>query len=112
MNSNFIRRSNGNQKVEHQINDRSLWDRIWRDKDGDVVIAQWPNVWLIIWVILEVISLFVSSHLIEEVTWWAATAALAIWSLLEIFQGVNYFRRALGVCIAALTIVTIFGIGL
>jgi hypothetical protein len=26
-----------------------LWDRIWRDKYGDVVIWQTPNIWLVGW---------------------------------------------------------------
>jgi len=36
---------------------------------------------------------------------------LGIWSLLEIFQGVNYFRRLLGLFIAVMTLLTVLGIG-
>lgn len=92
--------------------DRSLWDRFWRDKDGHIVIGQFPNVWLIVWLIFELISLLVASHRVEIITWWIATAALGVWSLLEIFQGVNYLRRLLGLLIAVLTILSVFGVGL
>jgi hypothetical protein len=98
--------------IDHKTNSRSLWDKIWRDVHGSVVIAQRPNIWLIIWLILEVVSLFVSSQHVALVTWWLATAALSIWALLEIFRGVNYFRRILGLCVAILTIMTVFGLGL
>jgi hypothetical protein len=92
-----------------QTNNRSLWDKFWRDKEGNIVIAQIPNVWLILWIILEIVSLFSSSHRTELITWWLASAALGIWSLLEIFRGVNYFRRVLGLCVAVLTLLTIVG---
>jgi hypothetical protein len=92
-----------------RANNRSLWDKFWCDKDGHVVIAQVPNIWLVLWIILEIVSLFSSSHRAELITWWAASAALGIWSLLEIFRGVNYFRRLLGLCIACLTVLTIVG---
>lgn len=92
-----------------RTNDRSLWDKFWRDKDDNIVIAQVPNVWLIAWIIFEIVSLFASSHRTELITWWIASAALGIWSLLEIFRGANYFRRLLGLCIALLTLLTIVG---
>ncbi len=99
------RRPNTNSRA----NSRSLWDRFWRDKDDRIVIVQVPNVWLIIWIVLEIISLFASSHRTELITWWLASAALGVWSLLEIFRGDNYFRRVLGLCIACLTLLTILG---
>lgn len=92
---------------------QSLWDKIWRDRNGNVIIYQFPNVWLIVWFVLEFVSLVVPSHsMAEGVSWWLATAALGVWSLLEIFQGANYFRRALGLLVAISTIVTVFGVGL
>ncbi|HEY5442243.1 MAG TPA: hypothetical protein VIJ68_01755 [Candidatus Saccharimonadales bacterium] len=91
---------------------RSLWDKIWRTRAGDIVIFQMPNIWLIIWVVLTCISLLASSHNMANTFWWLSSAVLAIWALLEIFKGVNYFRRALGVFILLLTIGTLFGIGL
>jgi len=103
---------NRNQSNVHHTDDRSLWDRIWRHKEGHIVVFQFPNIWLIAWLVLEFVSLLVSSHRVEIISWWLATAALGVWSLLEIFQGVNYFRRLLGLCVAVLTLLSIFGVGL
>ena len=91
---------------------RSLWNKIWRDRRGQVVIWQTPNVWLIVWVVLTIISLFSSSHTTQKDFWWLSAAVLGIWALLEIFRGVNYFRRALGLFILFITIASAFGIGL
>lgn len=100
-------------KTNYQTNDdRSLWDRFWRNAEGRIVIAQMPNFWLILWLILELISVLVASHHVEIITWWLASAALGVWSLLEIFRGENYFRRLLGLCVALLTVMTVFGVGL
>lgn len=100
------------QNRHAQNDDRSLWDKFWRDKHDNIVIAQMPNVWLIGWLVLEIVSLLASSHRIELVTWWLASTALGVWSVLEILQGVNYFRRLLGLFIALMTLLTVFGIGL
>jgi hypothetical protein len=89
----------------------SVWDKIWRDKHGDIVIYQHPNVWLIGWAILACISLFVPRGTNQEVFWWLSNIVLAIWALLEIFKGVNYFRRGLGLFVLLVTIAGAFGVG-
>jgi hypothetical protein len=91
---------------------RSLWSRIWRNRHGDVVIFQMPNVWLIAWAILTCISVLAASRTMANTFWWLSSTVLVIWSLLEIFKGVNYFRRGLGLFVLALTIGSLFGIGL
>lgn len=90
---------------------RDLWDKIWRDKHGKVVIYQNPNWALIGWAVVTFVSLIVPRGTAQEVLLHISQGLLAIWSLLEIFKGVNYFRRALGVLILAITIAGIFGVG-
>jgi hypothetical protein len=34
-----------------------FWDKIWKNKDGDVVIWQMPNVFLIAWAIFTIVSI-------------------------------------------------------
>jgi hypothetical protein len=111
MNKQFIHHARYD-KIDSRINERSLWDKFWKSKEGRIVISQFPNIWLILWFILEVVSLLVSSHHAEIICWWLATAALSVWSLFEIFRGVNYFRRLLGFCIAILILLSVFGVGL
>ncbi len=82
---------------------QTLWDRIWRDRSGHLVIWQMPNVWLIAWAIATTLSLFFGG-IIGDVFFWVGAVALVAWSLLEIFRGANYFRRALGVVVLAYVI--------
>jgi hypothetical protein len=91
---------------------RSLWDKTWRDRHGRVVLWQTPNASLIAWVVLTLISLFSSSHTVQKVFWWGSVTALLVWSFLETWHGVNYFRRALGAVILLMTIGAAFGVGL
>jgi hypothetical protein len=77
---------------------RDLWDKIWKDKRGDVVIWQFPNAALLTWAAATFVSLFFNGT-VANVLSWIGSAALIVWSLLEIFKGVNYFRRAFGLVV-------------
>jgi hypothetical protein len=87
---------------------QDLWNKVWREQDGrgGVVIWQNPNPFLIAWAILTVISLLFGGTLSDIISW-AAHAALIIWALLEIFKGVNYFRRGLGVVVLLFAIMSL-----
>jgi len=89
-----------------------MWDKFWRDHHGSVVIIQKPNIWLIAWLVLEIVSLFTASHRVEIICWWLASAALGVWAILETLQGVNYFRRLIGGIVALLVLLSVFGVGL
>lgn len=76
---------------------QELWDKIWKDKKGHVIIWQMPNRYLIGWAGFSVVSLmFNERSAAANIFSWAASAALIYWSFLEIYKGVNYFRRVLG----------------
>ena len=84
---------------EHRrSNHRSLWDRIWRDEDGHLAVWQMPNIWLIAWAVGTTLSL-IFGGMLGDAFFWIASASLVIWSLLEIFRGDSYFRRALGLVV-------------
>jgi hypothetical protein len=102
-----ITRERQRQHHEHQ----DLWDKFWKDKDGNVVVYQRPNIWLISWVVLTLLSLFLNGA-VSSYLWWLALVSLTIWSLLEIFKGVNYLRRLLGVIVLVLTIMAALKAGL
>ncbi|HEX7632996.1 MAG TPA: hypothetical protein VF401_01575 [Candidatus Saccharimonadales bacterium] len=90
---------------------QTFWDKFWKDKHGDVVVYQRPNAWIIGWLVLAIIAAFTYggfSHAISKI----ATVVLIIWSLLELFQGVNYFRRTLGLLVLLVSVGHLFGIGL
>lgn len=78
---------------------KKLIDLFFRDSVGKVVIAQAPNLPIMLWMSAVVIGYFVQSGSIKETVQVTGTTALAVWALLELFQGVNYFRRTLGLMV-------------
>jgi hypothetical protein len=81
--------------VPPRVHRRSLWDRTWKDKSGKTVLWQRPNAWLIGWAVLTTISLLFTRRPADIISS-VASLSLIIWALLEIFRGVNYYRRFLG----------------
>lgn len=80
-----------------------LWDRTWKNDKGEYVVFQWPNKWLIGWAILTMGSLFTKGK-VADVLGWSGLLLLAIWAAMEVTQGVNYFRRLLGLIVAIFVI--------
>jgi hypothetical protein len=62
--------------------------------------------------VLDVVAIFAPGKRVSDYAWTAGAAALIIWSLLEIFRGVNYFRRVLGLVVLLVTVASIFKVGL
>jgi hypothetical protein len=74
-------------------------------QSGRLTVAQWPNLWLWIFIILTAgIHIYPvggsAGHLIRVL----ADGALLIWAADELVRGVNPFRRLLGLLVIALTI--------
>lgn len=74
-------------------------DRIFRDDRGEIVIGQAPNLPLIIWFAASVLKFAFPKGDIYAGLDFVAVGSLTIWSVLEIFQGVNYFRKGLGLVV-------------
>ncbi|NEU75280.1 hypothetical protein PI95_022635 [Hassallia byssoidea VB512170] len=74
----------------------TLFDKIFRDSDGNIVIAQTPNLPIILWVTASLLKLVFPTGEINTGLDVLAFGSLFTWAWLELFQGVNYFRRALG----------------
>ncbi|WP_373545422.1 hypothetical protein [Chamaesiphon sp.] len=74
-------------------------DAIFRDDKGNFVIIQPPNLPIIIWFTASILKLVFSKGNLYTGLDFVAVGALTIWSFLEIFQGVNYFRKGLGVVV-------------
>lgn len=83
------------------------WDKFWKDKHGDVVVYQHPNIWLIGWLVLTLISLFLTGTP-ADVLWYVALGLLTIWALLELLRGVNYLRRTVGAAVLLLIVIAVF----
>lgn len=79
-----------------KIMENTFIDKTFRDSNGNIVIAQMPNLPLIVWFATSILSLILPTGNINIVFDTLATGSLFTWAWLELFDGVNYFRRALG----------------
>lgn len=78
---------------------RKISDKLFRDSSGNIVLGQFPNASLSIWLIATLCSRLVDGRTSIALQY-LASGALFVWSFQEIFQGVNYFRRILGLVVA------------
>lgn len=82
-----------------QTTESSLFDKIFRDSNGNIVIAQPPNLPIILWGVASLLKLVFTSGEINVGLDVIAFGAIFTWAWEELFQGVNYFRRALGLIV-------------
>lgn len=80
-------------------------DKIFKDKNGHVVLWQTPNLLLITWAICEVVQKFVTIGWVYKTASIAGFMAIGLWAILEIGWGANYFRRALGLIVLIASII-------
>jgi len=79
-----------------------------RDKNNKVVIWQRPNLLIIGWLACIVAARLLHAKNLHTGFAHLGTAFLFAWAYLEITQGASYFRRALGLLVAATIIVHYF----
>jgi hypothetical protein len=77
----------------------AFFDKAFRDQNGNVVIAQPPNLPLIVWFAASLLKLLPTDDKISSGLEFLAFGALFVWAWQELFDGVNYFRRSLGFCV-------------
>ncbi|MCC5657042.1 hypothetical protein LC608_08580 [Nostoc sp. XA010] len=77
----------------------TLVDKTFRDNEGNIVIAQMPNLPLIVGIVTSLLTVVFTSGKINTLLDLVAYGSLFTWAWLELFQGVNYFRRALGLVV-------------
>ncbi len=93
--------------MNQQLSKRSFLDKCIKDKDSKIVIAQRPNLPILIFVVCFILSKLVSSSNFQNIFSSLGTLFLFAWAWLEISSGVNYFRRFIGAIVIA---IIIFGI--
>ncbi len=82
-----------------EATEETLFDRTFRDSDGKIVIAQKPNLPLLVGLAATLFTLLITSGNTHRGLEVVAFGALFTWAWQELFQGVNYFRRSLGLII-------------
>ncbi len=85
----------------------TLFDRLFRDGAGQIVIWQPPNLPILIWASAMLLKLVFQTGQVKLVLDLLAFSSLLYWSFLEITQGVNYFRRDLGVFVLIALIISV-----
>jgi hypothetical protein len=83
-------------------------DTFWHDKDGNLVIMQMPNKFLIGWFGFFLLSELIHTQPFRIILSWIAFALIITWAILEMRSGVNYFRKSLGLLIFLFAILTKF----
>jgi hypothetical protein len=82
---------------------KSVFDNTFKKPDGSWGVGSWPNLPLVAWAVARVLTRFLHAtplHVAQVV----AFGALFTWAWLELFQGVNYFRRLLGLVVLVLIV--------
>jgi hypothetical protein len=75
---------------------RTFKDKCFKDDNGTIVLGQRPNLVLRVAIVSLIISLFVSEGNVAEFIDLVVFGTFFTFAWLELFQGVNYFRRCYG----------------
>lgn len=98
-----------NREVEKTKAKQITWiDRTFRDSEGNIVIAQFPNLPILIGVAATLLHFFLPSGDMQTVFGLIGFGTLFTWAWQELFAGVNYFRRSLGL----IGLVSLMAVGL
>ena len=81
----------------HKIN--KIADKLIKDKHGNVVITQLPNLALLSFFLFSILGLIFRNGNISYAFKALSFGSIFTWSWMEIFSGVNYFRRILGLIV-------------
>ena len=79
---------------------------IFKTRDGTVVIGQKPNLPLVVWFVAVILRRVFPDGAFGFGMSIIGFVAIFIWAWLELFMGVNIFRRILGFVVLALSIVS------
>lgn len=86
----------------------TLFDKIFRNKTGKIVIFQVPNVPLAVWLACAVLQRFATEGKAHTGLQLLGQAALATWAYLEIRNGDNLFRRIFGGIVMIALLISFF----
>lgn len=88
-----------NKKPQKQPLYQDLVDIVFKDNNGSIVLAQAPNIPILIAIIVWIVLLFVHQEPYQITLTIVFNIALGVWAILELGWGVNYFRRGLGLVV-------------
>jgi hypothetical protein len=94
--------------VTTDVQHKSKHHKFFLDKDGHLVLWQFPNTPLVGWGIFKLLSMIVSRGHVQTGFAMLSSAFLFTWAFLEITKGANHFRRLLGLLAFVIVVVGYF----
>ncbi len=85
-----------NNLEQFQTSEPTLFDRFFKDKEGNIVIAQMPNLPILVGFAATIFHLVLPGGQLQAAAGLIGFGSLFTWAWQELFDGVNYFRRSLG----------------
>lgn len=87
-----------------QLRHRRVLSLDWwlRAADGRMIVAQWPNPALWVWLVATLLRVAGLMEEHEQLLAGVGRGALIVWGLDELLRGVNPFRRLLGAGVLAM----------
>lgn len=83
-----------------EIREDTLFDKTFRDGNGNMVLAQKPNLPILVGLAAALLSLLLpTSGNLSTGLDLLAFGSLFTWAWMELFNGVNYFRQTLGLVV-------------
>lgn len=79
----------------------ALFNKIFRNNRGNIVVWQWPNMPLYGWIIFTALDVLFKQGNLHHGFHLLAQAFLFTWAYLEVRSGESIFRRVLGLIIFA-----------
>jgi hypothetical protein len=79
-----------------------------KDQKGRVVLWQWPNIPLCGWALSKFFAVIVNNPSMESGFSNLGTSLLFVWAYLELTNGVNYFRRLIGLAVLSAICISFF----
>ena len=72
---------------------------VFKDDQGKIALWQQPNLPLLLWFGLKAVSYVITDERVKNSLDHLSMAFLFTWAYLELTQGINYFRRSLGLVV-------------
>jgi hypothetical protein len=85
--------------LQNNAPEPTWFDRFFRDSQGNIVIVQPPNLPILVVTVAALLQLVFTSGQIHTGLELITFGTLYTWAWLEIFEGLSYFRRSLGLIV-------------
>ena len=91
------------------LTDKRLRDTsFFKNKQGQIVIWQWPNTAIYGWLVFLLLSNIFNKGIAHNGFSLLSKVSIFTWAYLEVTQGASYFRRLLGLIITVLLVFSYF----